>query len=345
MRSESSLAPDGGSGSANPDISAAGGSSWLLRSKVIAPELPAGYVRRASLWRHLEGVLERRLTVLRAPAGFGKTTALTDVARDRKERGFLVGWISLDEDDSPNQFGSYLAYAFEHAGLGNVFLGAQDTWSSLPAVQQVGMLARAIETRAEPCLIVLDEVDRLPRPTVHLINLLLRRAPGNLHVAMALRFVPELDLAPYVLDGSAIIVGSHDLRFSRADIARFFDGGLSRRELVAVEERTQGWPAALLVYRNTERRQTGTSGADATQLTENYIGVHVLRDLSEEDRAALLDLAVFDWIETDFAERGAGIERCAGASRGVAVAGRFADACGRRQRGVAPASAGEGLLP
>ncbi len=63
--------------------------------------------------RRLDGLLERRLTVLQAPGGFGKTTVLADIARDAKERGLVVGWISLDEDDTPNVFGSYLADAFE----------------------------------------------------------------------------------------------------------------------------------------------------------------------------------------------------------------------------------------
>ena len=60
---------------------------------MLAPEPPAGYVRRASLLHHLEGLLERRLTVLRAPAGFGKTTVLADVVRDVKAQGLVAGWI------------------------------------------------------------------------------------------------------------------------------------------------------------------------------------------------------------------------------------------------------------
>ncbi len=65
--------------SGGPGVSAPSGGSWLLQQKVLAPELPAGYVSRASLLQRLEGVLERRLTVLQAPAGFGKTTVLADV--------------------------------------------------------------------------------------------------------------------------------------------------------------------------------------------------------------------------------------------------------------------------
>ena len=276
--------------------------SWLLRSKVLAPEPPAGYVRRESLMQRLEGLLERRLTVLQAPAGFGKTTALADVARGAREQGLVAGWISLDGDETPNLFGSYLVAAFENAGLDLALLDAHDAWSSWPAVQQMGMLARAIELHAAPCLLVLDEVDRLPRRTVRLLDLLVKRAPDNLHVAMTCRSDPGIELAMQVLNGEAIIVGPHHLRFSKADIAEFFEGGLSRRELAGVEEDTAGWPVALMVHRNLPASESAGRNADAARLTENYIGVCVLRDLSADDRACLLDVAVFDWIEADLVD-------------------------------------------
>ena len=237
--------------------------------------------------------------MLRSPAGFGKTTALAHLAAGTRAQGFLVGWISLDEDDTPNLFGSYLAAAFEHAGLDLTLLNAHDAWSSSPAVQQMGTLARAIELHAAPCLLVLDEVDRLPRRTVQLVDLLVKRAPRNLHVAMAFRSDPGLELAPHVLNDGALVLGPGDLRFSKADIARFFQGGLSRRELAAVEKRTAGWPVAVTLYRNQRTHRGRGHDASADNLTDNYIGVCVLRDLSPEDRARLLDMAVFDWLDAD----------------------------------------------
>ena len=292
---------------AAPDADGAGGDtsgsvdalSWLLKAKVLAPEPPDGWVRRAPLLARLEGLLERRLTALQAPGGFGKTTVLANVARDVRERGQIVGWVSLDGDDTPNLFGGYLVAAFKHGGLDAALLGAHDAWSSSPAMQQMGTLARAIELHAAPCLLVLDEVDRLPRRTVQLIDLLVKRAPSNLHVAMAFRANPGLDLGSYVLDGEAVTVGVEEFRFSRADIARFFRDRLSRRELIAVEERTAGWPVALMVYRNMRAGEAAGRAADAAAATENYLGVRLLRDLSTAERACLLDLAVFEWIDPD----------------------------------------------
>ena len=268
---------------------------------MLAPEFPAGYVTRASLLQRLDGVLERRLTVLQAPAGFGKTTVLADVVRRRREQGVIVAWVSLDDDDTPNLFGSYLAYAFEHAGLDPDLLSAHDAWVSSPAVQQMGMLARAIERHEGACLLVLDEVDRLPRRTVQLVHLLLRRAPRNLHVALTFRVNPGLELATHLLDGGAV-VGADTLRFSTADIERFFDRTLSEEELAGVEECTAGWPVALTIYRDGRAGKGRLLDADAVAITENYISMGLLSDLSKQDRVCLLDLAVFDWIDAELVD-------------------------------------------
>ena len=268
----------------------------------MAPELPVSYLPREPLRRRLDGFMQRRLTVLRAPAGFGKTTVLTGIARYTREQGHIVGWVSLDDDDTPEVFGSYLACAFERAGLDLSLPTAQDAWSASPPAHQVGMLARAIEQHAAPCLLVLDEIDQTPPPTVRLIDRLLRRAPRNLHVALACRSDPGLDVATHFLDGEALLVSAEALRFSTAEIARFFGGELSRRELAEVEERTAGWPVALMVHRNMRDGAAAESGGDAAMFTENYIGVRLLRDLSAEDRGYLLDLAVFDRIEADLVD-------------------------------------------
>ena len=67
-------------------------------------------------------------------------------------------------------FGSYLAYAFEQAGLDLSVVSDLDAWSSSPASYQIGMLARAVDLHAAPCLLALDEIDRLPRETVDLVQ-------------------------------------------------------------------------------------------------------------------------------------------------------------------------------
>ena len=269
---------------------------------MVRPEPVPGYVGRDALVRPLAMVLQRRLTVLQAPAGFGKTTVLADIGHRIETQGHLVGWLSLDEDDTPSVFGSYVAYAFERAGLDLAAVADRHEWMSSAIAHRLGFLARAIERHGAPCLLALDEVERLPRHTVGLVDLLLKRAPPNLHFVASFRSNPGMDIAAHILDGSAIVVDSSALRFSRHEIAQFFQGDLSRRKLAAVEKRTAGWPVALTVYRNLQVREAGPSDAATRSLASNFVGVRLLRDLSADDRTFLMNLAVFDWIEADIVD-------------------------------------------
>ena len=276
--------------------------SWLLKAKVSAPEPGTGYVPRDGLLERLDAVLECRFAALQAPAGFGKTTLLADLSRRKQKQGLLVGWISLDEDDTASLFGSYLAYAFECAGLDLSPLNDVDVWSSSPAAYQLGMLARVIDLHGAPCLLVLDEVDRLPPGTVELIQRLVDHGPGNLHLALAFRANPGLDLTTQVFDGSGLVVDAEALLFSRSEIARFFEGALSRRELTEMEKQTGGWPVALRVCRNARAGGAGRRGTAAAKLTAEFVRVRLLRGLSAEDRRFVCELAVFDWIDPDLVD-------------------------------------------
>ena len=212
--------------------------------KVEIPKLAADYMRRESLAQQLDALLERRLTVLRAPAGFGKTAVLAEVCGE-KRKGCVVGWLALDGHDTPSELASYAACAFDRAGLNLTALQESGGWSSLRNAQQMGMLAHAIEEHAAPCLLVLDNLDRLSPRSADWLDRLVRRGPRNLRVAIASRSNPRINLTGLELNGSVSIVGTELLRFSAGEVGRFFRGALSDRELAAVWEHTAGWPLAL----------------------------------------------------------------------------------------------------
>lgn len=144
----------------------------LLTAKVTVPEPIRHYLYRRSLMQRLDSVADHRITALQAPAGFGKTTTLADFSRRKREQGLLVGWVSVDEDDTPSVLGRYIAYALERAGLDLSVLNDQDGWNSTPFMHQMGVLAGAMERHETPCMLVFDEVDRLPRRTLALLDFL-----------------------------------------------------------------------------------------------------------------------------------------------------------------------------
>ncbi len=266
------------------------------------PEPAEGYFHRPALIKQVDPIADRRISVLRAPGGFGKTTTLAEISRRAKKRGVLVAWLTVDEDDAPGLFGAHLAYAFEHAGLDLATPDDEDAWTATPLSHQIGMLVRAIETHAGPCLLVLDELGRLPSQSLALLDRLLRGGPRNLRFALSFRSNPGLDLASIVLEGSAVVVTTEQFRFSKAEVTRFFGGKLPRRELTDVVDRTAGWPVALRIDRSIRAAGSAEGVERHKAITRDFLDVRLLRRLSDRDRALLLDLAVFDWVDMKLAD-------------------------------------------
>ena len=297
---------DAGSAS-GPTLSAA--VPWLLSAKVAVPRRVDTYFSRPRLFEWAEGAASRLVVVL-APGGFGKTTFLAEVHRSEAERGVLAAWLTLDEDDTADGVGTYLAYAFEQAGLG--ISSAQE------AVDHgLALVARSIESSGRPCLLVLDEVERVAEEAIPSLDFFLRHRPDNLSVAMAMRENPGLDLTPVTVNGRGLVLTADQLRFSRREIVDFFGGDLSRRELAEATARTEGWPVALCLYRNMRANQAGSPAGDGWTgqtlagdegIAANWLGARLMRSVSGHDRDFLLDLSLFDWIDTALVDAVLGTE-------------------------------------
>ena len=292
---------------------------WLLRHKVTLPDPVEGWLGRDKLEARCM-LTDRRLTVLLAPGGFGKTALLGQCCRTLREEGVAVAWLSLDEEDGPDSLAAYLALAFDAAGLGTCRkdpggeAGALSPWprSDTQADYRINLLVRSLERHGAPCVLALDEVERLTNPgAVGTLNALLRRAPRNLHVGMAFREPPPgLEIAMFALEGREATVTADDLRFSRSDIARFFEPRLSRRELASVAADSAGWPIALRIQRNAGRRESGgAQGAERTM--GGWIETRLWRGIPAEDREFVLDAALFESLEPDLVDETLGVPNSA----------------------------------
>ena len=283
------------------------GAPWLISHRVALPDTVEGYVERPELEQRIAAI-DRRLTVIYAPGGFGKTVLLARCCRRFRQEGVVVAWLTLDEHDGPIDFVRYIEFAFERAGF--------DTFESIdrsqasnaptgeteaPAEYRINLLIRAIgHNLGKRFLLALDEVERLRDPeSIAVLNLLLRSAPSNLSFAMAYRYRPQgLDTATHFLESRGELIVASELRFSTSDIARLFDSSLSRKALARVENNSAGWPIALRLYRNA--REVGMNraelhGDDDTMAA--WIESRLWRDLSSSDRDFILDISLFDWID------------------------------------------------
>ena len=274
------------------------GFAWLLKEKVTIPERPAGYFHRPDLIAEVRPA-ERRATVLKSPGGFGKTTVLAEACRELKAAGAISAWLTLDLEDAPHVLEAYLVLAFQEAGL--------DVWEE-PAGQRDGsalanpieILMRAIEHYDGPCVLALDELERLSDPgSLALLNTLVHWGPRNLGFAIACRELPHaFDIGSSILEGRSTLLHADRLRFAAADVGKFVGGGLSKAETAALARETGGWPFALRLLRNERGDVTGGDNEAGQELASHWIETRMWRGLDAADRELLLDLGVFDWIDS-----------------------------------------------
>ena len=245
---------------------------------------------------------QRRLTVIQAPGGFGKTTLLAAACRRVRNRRGVAAWLTIDEEDDAEALATYLLFAFSEAGL-EILESRVTSHDFEHGDYRVNLLMHSIEVRGFPCVLALDDVDRLRSPESRaIINRLLQRGPANLHLALAFRELPVgIDVATPILDGRGTTIAVEDLRFGRPEIARFFDTRLSRRELTQLHGVSQGWPIALRIHRNMAWRG-GSAAGSVQDLASNWIEARLWRGLSAEDQDFVLDIGLFEWIEAELVD-------------------------------------------
>jgi LuxR family maltose regulon positive regulatory protein len=198
----------------------------LIQTKMMPPRLPAGCVHRPQLLQRLDERRPRHVTLVSAPAGFGKTTLLAawTEAQVRKKRP--VAWLSLDgEDDDPQQFGAYLVAAISRASPEIAWQARQllDYDAHTPVRTVISVLLNGIAAYGRGVFLVLDDVDRLSAPPVlAIVSRLLRYAPDNLHLLLGARGEPALSLGGLRSPDKLSRVNVDDLRFSLDDAQAFF---------------------------------------------------------------------------------------------------------------------------
>jgi LuxR family maltose regulon positive regulatory protein len=225
----------------------------LLATKLYIPALRPHRVPRPRLTARLEAGTAGPLTLLSAPAGFGKSTLLAEWIHHGGRR---VAWVSLDEGDSdPVRFLDYAVAALRtlHAGLGEDALTLLRHARS-PAAEELEPILTAllneIDAAAEDLVLVLDDYHAVDGAAVHrTVQFLLDRLPSCLHLVIATRVDPPLHLSRLRARGQLAELRARDLRFTTQEAADFLNQAmglaLSTADVEALEERTEGWAVGL----------------------------------------------------------------------------------------------------
>ena len=281
-------------------------------TKLLVPERRQGLVQRPQLIDELEAGRARRLTVVSAPTGFGKTSILIEWGAAGRAR---FAWVSLDEgDDDPSRFWSYVVAAVEGAApelpgmAGRRLRGAGVSIAD----EVLPVLVNELTTLAQPLVLVLDDYHVIGGDDVHAgVNYLLERLGPDVHVVIATQTSPPLRLGRLRARGELNEYRAEQLRFSEAEVAALLNGThglhLAHEDVTGLHRRTEGWVAGLnlvaLSLRDTNDRAAFMSGMPVDdRFLVDYLWDEVVVQQTPETREFLMRTAVLERLSSSLCD-------------------------------------------
>ena len=256
----------------------------ILATKLFIPPPQPGAILRPRLMGRLQAGLHRKLTLVSAPAGFGKTSLISEWLSSAQ---LQAAWLSLDEDDNdPTRFLTYLVAAVQSVlpSVGTGLLKVLQSPQPPTSESILTTLLNDIATLADVLVLVLDDYHRIDAKTIDAALIyLVEHLPPQMHIVITTREDPQLPLARLRARGQLTELRAADLRFTSSESAEFLNRkmglNLSANDVDALETRTEGWVAGLQLAAISMQGQNNTS-----RFIESFTGSHhfVLDYLVEE---------------------------------------------------------------
>ena len=279
-------------------------SAPILATKLYIPTPRAKIVLRSRLIDRLNNGMERRLTLISAPAGFGKTTLVSEwIASCEKP----IAWLSLDEGD--NDLTRFLTYfiAALRTIIPKIGAGAlRMLQSAQPPVTEsvLNILLNDIAATSHEVILVLDDYHLIDSKAIdQALSFLLDHLPAQMHVVMTTREDPNLPLARLRARNQLTQLRATDLRFTSSEAAEFLNQvmglSISAEDIAALEARTEGWIAGLQLAAISMQEQTDTSNFIKSftgnhQFVLDYLLEEVLQLQPESIQSFLLQTSILN---------------------------------------------------
>jgi LuxR family maltose regulon positive regulatory protein len=235
----------------------------FLATKTIAARF-RGLVARPRLLAILSELSAKRLGVIKAPAGFGKSSLAATWAETLEQNGNCVGWLTIDsDDDEATRFLFYVSQALHHAcpGVGADAIGLILENNLIDPTAILSSLINDLAEIDDDVYLFLEDYHWLSASRIHqTVAYFLRHAPSHCHVVLTTRTEPPLPLATLRAQNQLIEIDSVALRFDMQETQAFLDstkpGVLELADVQLLQRKTEGWPAALRIV-SSMRSQSG----------------------------------------------------------------------------------------
>ncbi|AET69805.1 ATP-dependent transcriptional regulator [Desulfosporosinus orientis DSM 765] len=275
----------------------------LLQAKLQMPRTLTGLVERPRIYSRLDGMLQNGLTLVTAPAGFGKTSA---VAQWAGHKGFPVAWLSLDDgDNDPVRFWTYVTAALSglEEGIGRETAPLLHSSTNPPWEAIISLLIDDLSKLPFDCALILDDYHLINEPLVHeTLSFLVRYAPQQMHPIIVGRTEPPLRMSRRRTAGQVAELTVQDLIFAMEEAAAFCSQkniDLTGEEVEILTQRTGGWVAgmqmaamSLLKSDNKTATIEGFGGRD--RLLAGYFREEVFGGIGPNVQEFLLQTSILD---------------------------------------------------
>ncbi len=283
----------------------------LLSTKLSIPHINLS-IPRPHLINQLNKRIESKLTLISAPAGFGKTTLLSNWAQ---QASLPVAWLTLDRDDNgQGRFWIYFMAAIQtvQPEIGANVLSVLSLPKPPPIDSVLTMLINQVARLSDPFALVLDDYHEVQVGEIHrALTFLLDHLPDQMHLIIASRVAPSLSLSRLRARGQLSELRASDLRFSLDETASFFNEvmelKLSSENLYTLNKHTEGWITGLKIAALSMQKREDVSNFIKTftgidRYIGDYLAEEIINQQPKDVQDFLLQTSVLEWLTAELCD-------------------------------------------
>ncbi len=283
----------------------------MIKTKIYVPRQNEDVIARPHLLLQLNNGIQRKITLVSAAAGFGKTTLVSQWVREVDRQ---VAWVSLDsQDNDVKRFCLYVLYALKsRVPELEVIFNEMMSFDQMPIKEAIiTAVINSISNVQEDIILVLDDYHLIENDKIHEgVGFLLEYLPENLHVAITTREEPKLPLAKLRAKGNLCEIRAQHLKFSYDEISSLFTKfhiQLSSDSISTLEQKTDGWVTGLkllsLTLQNSKNENHMIQKINGTQrYIVDYLVEEVLEGLSDEVNVFLMKTSILRQLSAPLCE-------------------------------------------
>ena len=267
---------------------------WYLESKFQPHNPNIDLLARPRLLSLLDDALEKKLLLLRAPAGYGKSALLGQWFSTFDANEVYAAWLTLDaQEKDEKHFLTSMVLALDYAGVavGNLLTGARNGFEGWLSSHVIRDLIVTFNTLDRKCVLVFEDYHISECPQINeIVMRMLREVTSNLCLVIDSRVLPELDALSLIVSGNAIEIPASQLKLTQSETVELLEGSINEKDAKRVFFQTEGWMMAvqLAKLQRKTRPQENIDQLSQGNFIPSYLTKQVLSGLAEKEQEFLL---------------------------------------------------------